>query len=232
MKEAIKTIGLTKTYKSLTAVDHLDLVVEQGELFSLLGVNGAGKTTTIKMLSCLTRPTEGDALLNGRSICTDSAAVREIIGVSPQETAVAPNLTVQENLRMMCGIHGGIEIGNRSFSEYFLIGLIVQNFTGTDPVIIGLAGFKAVDSDLVVDVIADHLPVHNGPGPLQMFFVFPIFHPAVHRNCGLPHDSDSIPYRILQIWHSTENFVCGNSFQSLRIQVDGGIFSRLDQRCI
>lgn len=104
--DAVKTIGLTKTYKELTAVDRLDLTIPQGELFSLLGVNGAGKTTIIKMLCCLTRPTAGDAFLNGSSILTDPAGVKARIGVSPQETAVAPNLTVQENLELMCGVHG------------------------------------------------------------------------------------------------------------------------------
>lgn len=104
--DAVKTIGLTKTYKELTAVDRLDLTIPQGELFSLLGVNGAGKTTTIKMLCCLTRPTAGDAFLNGSSILMDPAGVKARIGVSPQETAVAPNLTVQENLELMCGVHG------------------------------------------------------------------------------------------------------------------------------
>ena len=104
--EAIKTVGLTKKYKNLTAVDGLDLSVERGELFSLLGVNGAGKTTTIKMLSCLTKPTGGDAFLLGRSIARDAAEVKNIIGVSPQETAVAPGLTVKENLTLMCGVHG------------------------------------------------------------------------------------------------------------------------------
>lgn len=104
--EAIRTKKLTKKYKDLTAVDSLELVIGQGELFSLLGVNGAGKTTAIKMLSCLTKPTEGDAFLNGSSIVSDSNEVKRIIGVSPQETAVAPNLTVKENLELMCGVHG------------------------------------------------------------------------------------------------------------------------------
>ncbi len=104
--EAIKTIQLTKKYKDLAAVDSLDLTVEQGELFALLGVNGAGKTTTIKMLSCLTKPTGGDAYLNGKSVVSEAAEVKRIIGVSPQETAVAPNLTVKENLELMCGVHG------------------------------------------------------------------------------------------------------------------------------
>lgn len=104
--EAIKTEGLTKKYRDIVAVDNLSLSVHRGELFSLLGVNGAGKTTTIKMLSCLTQPTSGDAFLNGKSICRDAAAVKSIIAVSPQETAVAPGLTVRENLELMCGVHG------------------------------------------------------------------------------------------------------------------------------
>lgn len=104
--EAIKTVHLTKNYNNLTAVDKLDLQVEQGELFSLLGVNGAGKTTTIKMLSCLTKPTSGDAFVGGYSIIHEETRVKAIIGVSPQETAVAPNLSVKENLELICGIHG------------------------------------------------------------------------------------------------------------------------------
>ena len=104
--DAIRIAGLTKQYKDVTAVDGLCLTVRQGELLSLLGVNGAGKTTTIKMLSCLTQPDGGDAYLNGKSIVRDAAAVKKIIGVSPQETAVAPGLTVEENLRLMCGVHG------------------------------------------------------------------------------------------------------------------------------
>ena len=104
--DAIKTENLTKQYKDLVAVDNLNLTVHKGELFSLLGVNGAGKTTTIKMLSCLTAPTAGDAFLNGKSILRDTADVKSIIAVSPQETAVAPGLSVRENLELMCGVHG------------------------------------------------------------------------------------------------------------------------------
>ena len=104
--DAIRTENLTKKYKNLTAVDSLKLSVKQGELFSLLGVNGAGKTTAIKMLSCLTKPSGGDAFLLGKSIISDSAEVKSVIGVSPQETAVAPNLSVMENLKLMCGVHG------------------------------------------------------------------------------------------------------------------------------
>ena len=104
--DVIKITGLTKKYKDVTAVDGLDLSVRQGELFALLGVNGAGKTTTIKMLSCLSRPTSGEAYLGGKSIVSQPNEVKRIIGVSPQETAVAPNLTVKENLELMCGVHG------------------------------------------------------------------------------------------------------------------------------
>ena len=104
--QAIKTIGLTKKYKNTSAVSELELEVNEGELFSLLGVNGAGKTTTIKMLSCLTAPTKGDALICGYSIRRDEIDVKRIIGVSPQETAIAPNLSVKENLELMCGMHG------------------------------------------------------------------------------------------------------------------------------
>lgn len=104
--EAIRTIDLTKKYKDKTAVDSLNLTVEQGELFALLGINGAGKSTTIKMLSCLTKPTSGDAVLLGESITKNPLRVKEMINVSPQETAVAPNLTVRENLELICGIYG------------------------------------------------------------------------------------------------------------------------------
>ena len=104
--EAIRIEGLTKRYKDVVAVDGLTLSVEQGELLALLGVNGAGKTTTIKMLSCLTAPTEGDALLMGHSVCKDATAVKRVIAVSPQETAVAPGLSARENLELMCGVHG------------------------------------------------------------------------------------------------------------------------------
>ena len=102
----IKTTKLVKQYKDLTAVDGLNLEIRQGELFSLLGVNGAGKTTAIKLLTCLTAPTAGDALVGGFSIVTEPAQVKRLIGVSPQETAVAPNLSVKENLELICGIHG------------------------------------------------------------------------------------------------------------------------------
>ena len=104
--DAIKIEGLTKKYKDVVAVDNLNLSVKQGEIFSLLGVNGAGKTTTIKMLSCITRPTSGDAFLMGKSLSTEASVVKSLIALSPQETAVAPGLTVKENLALMAGVHG------------------------------------------------------------------------------------------------------------------------------
>lgn len=104
--QEIKTMELVKQYKNITAVDKLHLEIRQGELFSLLGVNGAGKTTTIKMLTGLTKPSSGDALVGGYSITKQPEKVKQLIGVSPQETAVAPNLSVKENLEFICGIHG------------------------------------------------------------------------------------------------------------------------------
>ncbi|MBR4082277.1 MAG: ABC transporter ATP-binding protein [Clostridia bacterium] len=104
--EAIRATGLCKTYRDVTAVKGLDLTVAQGELFALLGVNGAGKTTAIRMLTCLTQPTAGEAWILGKSILKDTAEVKETIAISPQETAVAPGLTVRENLALICGVHG------------------------------------------------------------------------------------------------------------------------------
>ena len=104
--QAIKTRGLVKKYKNITAVNQLDLEIQEGELFSLLGVNGAGKTTTIKMLTGLAKPTEGEASVGGHNVVKELDEVKKRIGVSPQETAVAPNLSVEENLELICGIHG------------------------------------------------------------------------------------------------------------------------------
>ena len=104
--EAIKILGLTKKYKKLVAVDNLSLDIQKGELFSLLGINGAGKTTTIKMLSCLSTPTDGDAIVLGHSIKNEPHAVKSLIAVSPQETAVASGMTVRENLELICHLSG------------------------------------------------------------------------------------------------------------------------------
>ena len=103
---AVQTTELCRSFGEVRAVDHLDLSVEAGEIFALLGVNGAGKTTTIRMLSCLLKPDSGDALLMGHSVVHDPAAVKQIINLSPQETAVARNLSVRENLMLIAGIYG------------------------------------------------------------------------------------------------------------------------------
>ena len=106
MSKAIITHGLTKKYKDKTAVDHISITVDEGKLVALLGVNGAGKTTTIRMLSCLSKPTSGEAFVDGHSCASDSKAVKQVIGLSPQDTAVADHLTVRENLEFMAAVYG------------------------------------------------------------------------------------------------------------------------------
>ena len=132
--QAIKAMELVKQYKTLTAVDKLNLEIQQGELFSLLGVNGAGKTTAVKMLSCLTKPTAGDALVGGYSITKYPKQVKRLIGVSPQETAVASNLSVKENLELICGIHGFSREKTkekiRVLSEQFALDTVLQRKAG------------------------------------------------------------------------------------------------------
>ena len=105
MGYAIKTKDLIKRYKDKTAVAGLTLTVNEGELIALLGVNGAGKTTTVKMLTCLTKPTEGKAKIMGYDLAEDPEKVKRLVGVSPQDTSVAENLTVKENLEFMADIY-------------------------------------------------------------------------------------------------------------------------------
>ena len=114
---AILTQNLCKTYGGVHAVNDLNLTVEEGELFALLGVNGAGKTTTIKMLSCLTRPTSGDAQILGHSVTNDAINVKKRINVSPQETAVAEKLSVRENLELIARIYGADRKSARSKAD-------------------------------------------------------------------------------------------------------------------
>ena len=132
--QEIKTMELVKQYKNITAVDRLHLNIKRGELFSLLGVNGAGKTTTIKMLTCLTQPTSGDAFVGGYSIIKEPEQVKKLIAVSPQETAVAPNLLVKENLELICGIYGfsktKTEEKIRELSERFSLGTVLKRRAG------------------------------------------------------------------------------------------------------
>ena len=132
--KAIKTVSLVKQYKNITAVDDLSFEISKGELFSLLGVNGAGKTTTIKMLTCLTQPSNGSAYIFGHSIINDSNQIKGLIGVSPQETAIAPNLSVEENLELICGINGFPKEKTRErineLSKQFSLGDILKRKAG------------------------------------------------------------------------------------------------------
>jgi ABC-2 type transport system ATP-binding protein len=131
---AVKTAKLTKRYKNITATDKLDLEIKKGEFFSLLGLNGAGKTTTVKMLTCVTQPTEGDANVGGYSITAEAQEVKGIIGASPQKTAVAPNLSVKENLEFMCRLYGfssektGRKI--KEMTEQLSLGEVLDRKTG------------------------------------------------------------------------------------------------------
>ncbi len=130
--DAIETVALTKTYGAVRAVDRLELRVRQGELFALLGVNGAGKSTTIRMLSCLTRPTGGDARVMGHSVVSARDRAKAVIAVSPQETAVAPNLTARENLELMAGVFGLRDARRRADAliERFSLGEVERRRAG------------------------------------------------------------------------------------------------------
>ena len=132
--QEIKITDIVKRYKKLTAVDKLNLEIQQGELFSLLGVNGAGKTTVMKLLSCLTKPTDGDAFVGGYSITREPEQVKRFIGISPQETAIAPNLSVKENLELICGIHGfskeKTKVKSHEISEQFSMDSVLQRKAG------------------------------------------------------------------------------------------------------
>ncbi len=118
--KAIETKNLSRRFGDRIAVDSLDMSVDEGELFALLGVNGAGKTTTIRMLTGLLPPSGGEAWLLGRSILTDSMQARQLTAVSPQESAVAPKLTVRENLELMAGVYGADRAAARAAAEELL----------------------------------------------------------------------------------------------------------------
>ena len=107
MMLAVDIRKLTKKYGAITALDDCNLQVNEGELYGLLGVNGAGKTTLIKILCGLTAPSEGEAFVFGNSVRTDMTAIKRLIGVSPQETSVAPKLTVKENLQFFAEVYYG-----------------------------------------------------------------------------------------------------------------------------
>jgi len=135
---AVQTFSLSKKFGDLVAVDGIDLSIKEGELFSLLGPNGAGKTTAIKMLCCLLRPSSGTATIMGHDINDDSMAVKRIIDVSPQETAIAEHLNAWENLSLIGGIRGLAkeEVKKRSQELLEMVGLAkrakeqVRKFSG------------------------------------------------------------------------------------------------------
>ena len=101
---AVETKSLTKSFGPKNAVNGLNLRIGEGEFYALLGVNGAGKTTTLRMLTALTSPTSGEARILGHDCLTERKTVRSLIGISPQETAAAENLTVEENLAFMADV--------------------------------------------------------------------------------------------------------------------------------
>lgn len=127
---AIQTENLTKSYKNRIAVNDLNLSVNHGELFALLGINGAGKTTTIKMLSCLVKPTKGDALILGNSIVSNSFKVKEIINVAPQEIAISPNLSVRENLELMAQLYGNDRKSSKEKVNEIIFSFGLMNVAG------------------------------------------------------------------------------------------------------
>lgn len=128
MTIAIEVQSLTKKYDKRTVVDNVTFSINAGELFGLLGVNGAGKTTLIKMLSCLIKPSNGDAKLLGKNITQHPEQVHQLIAVSPQETAIAPNLTVRENLELMAGIQGLNKVNRKRKADEIIMRFSLQPY--------------------------------------------------------------------------------------------------------
>ena len=119
-KIAIKTKALSKHFGKRIAVNNLNIEIQQGEIFSLLGTNGAGKTTTIKMLSCILQPTSGNATINNFNINEEQIKIKGIIGVSPQETAIAGHLNSKENLFLMGGVSGLTKEKTKSRAKHLM----------------------------------------------------------------------------------------------------------------
>jgi len=105
MEYAIETRGLTKVFPEVVAVDHIDIEIEEGEIYGFLGPNGAGKSTTIRMLSGLLKPTEGQATVLGHDIYTDTYEIKENIGYMPQKFSLYQDLTVNENLKFYASLY-------------------------------------------------------------------------------------------------------------------------------
>ena len=131
MTYAIYTENLKKSFGSVEAVKNLNLQIGQGELYALLGVNGAGKTTTIKMLSCLLPVDSGRAEVMGHSITENPMKVKEVLNVSPQESSVAPNLTVYENLAFIAQIYGFSKVEARIKADEIIGKLSLQDVKNT-----------------------------------------------------------------------------------------------------
>ena len=130
---SVETINLTKKFKNKVAVNNVNLKIKDGELFALLGTNGAGKTTTIKMLSTLTIPTSGNINILGMDIRKDMQKIKKLLNISPQETAIAKNLTVKENLLFIAGVYE-IEDKHKKVDELikqFRLGEVLNQRAGT-----------------------------------------------------------------------------------------------------
>jgi len=125
--KGIEAIGLAKDYGERRALRPLDLAIEEGSTFALLGPNGAGKTTTVKLLSCLLRPSAGSARILGRDAAAETAAVKRLVGVSPQETAVAPRLSAMENLLLVAGAYGLGRAESRRRAEELLAAMSLED---------------------------------------------------------------------------------------------------------
>lgn len=125
---AIETNQLTKNYGETQAVKNISLTVKKGEALSILGINGAGKSTLIKMLSCILKPTSGKGKVFGYDLLQQPEQVKKLIAVSPQETAIAPNLTVYENLELLAGIHGFSKKRRKKKLEEIILQFSLEEF--------------------------------------------------------------------------------------------------------
>jgi len=127
MDNIIEVKKLTKYYNGLLAVDHIDFQVKEGEVFGFLGPNGAGKTTTIKMLTGLTKPTEGTAKINKKDIIKQTVEVKKIIGVVTEDSNLYDELTIVDNLRFMGQLYNVTKLERESRIKELLDILGLEN---------------------------------------------------------------------------------------------------------
>lgn len=130
---AIIAQGLTKKFQSFTAVDHLDLSIEKGEIVGFIGPNGAGKSTTIRMLCGLLRPSEGRASVAGFDVGSEAEAVRGHIGYMSQKFSLYGDLTVRENLRFFGGIY---RVPRREIDERMRFAISMAGLEGREDVLV------------------------------------------------------------------------------------------------